>query len=281
MHAAAPAPPGAGAVMWNASAVDAAPDDLCVDARPASACAVEVLEDQRSGTLADDESVAPDVERPRHPLVERAVMFANAATPTPVIAASEPPPMTTSQRPLATRRAAAPIAWVPAAQAVTIDSQGPLNRAPHRDVRRPGVRHHHRDEERRHPPLALLVEHVDLFLEGLEAPDPGAEDDPGPRRIDASSPGVLERHFGGRHRELAEPVRSPRLLRPEPDGRVEIRATRRIPSGAGDSRPFQKSSRPNPAARQDAHPGDRDPPAADRTVGADPEQHQSLEVTSS
>src|SRR5580658_5543666 len=63
------------------------------------------------------------------PQEERAVMLVNAAMPTGVRAASEPPPMATSHRPLATSRAAAATAWVPAAQAVVTVSQGPFQPA--------------------------------------------------------------------------------------------------------------------------------------------------------
>ena len=59
------------------------------------------------------------------PEVESAVMLAKAASATGCMLASEPPPMATSQRPVATRRAAAAMAWVPAAQAVQITSDGP------------------------------------------------------------------------------------------------------------------------------------------------------------
>src|ERR1039458_3956006 len=59
------------------------------------------------------------------PEVDRAVMLVNAATATSWIAASAPPPMATSQRPDATRRAAAVTAWVPAAHAVEMVSDGP------------------------------------------------------------------------------------------------------------------------------------------------------------
>jgi hypothetical protein len=59
------------------------------------------------------------------PVVERAVILVKAPIPTGVMAASAPPPMATSQRPEATRRAAAATEWVPAAQAVVIDSHGP------------------------------------------------------------------------------------------------------------------------------------------------------------
>ena len=188
-------------------------------------------------------------------------MFVNAATPTPVIAASEPPPIATSQRPQATRRAAAPIAWV----AGCARGDDRLARAvvprPHRDGRRSGVRHHHRDEERRHAPRALLVEDVDLLLEGLEPPDPGSEDDPGPasgRRRDLT--GVLERHLCGGHRELAEAVYPPHLFRPELDSGVEVVRPCACRQARATSRPVQKSPRPMPHPASDSHAGDRDPP---------------------
>ena len=56
-------------------------------------------------------------------------MLAKAAIPTSVMAASVPPPMATSSRPVATNRAAYPMLWVPAAQAVTIASDGPCQPA--------------------------------------------------------------------------------------------------------------------------------------------------------
>jgi len=52
-------------------------------------------------------------------------MFTKAPMATSWMAASAPPPMATSQRPDATRRAAAVTAWVPAAHAVAMVSDGP------------------------------------------------------------------------------------------------------------------------------------------------------------
>ena len=52
-------------------------------------------------------------------------MFENPAMPVGVAAASLPPVTTASQRPHMIWRAAAPMAWVAAAQAVTMVSQGP------------------------------------------------------------------------------------------------------------------------------------------------------------
>ena len=59
------------------------------------------------------------------PMLDRAVMFVKPWMPTGVMAASELPVMTASHRPAAIRRAAFATEWVPAAQAVTVVSQGP------------------------------------------------------------------------------------------------------------------------------------------------------------
>ena len=61
------------------------------------------------------------------PLVDSAVMLANAAIPTGVIPASAAPPTATSHRPEATSRAAWPMLWAPAAHAVMIVSEGPCH----------------------------------------------------------------------------------------------------------------------------------------------------------
>jgi hypothetical protein len=52
-------------------------------------------------------------------------MFVNPASAVAVNGASVPPLSTTSQRPVAMRRAALPIAWVEAAHAVAVVSHGP------------------------------------------------------------------------------------------------------------------------------------------------------------
>ena len=54
-------------------------------------------------------------------------MLAKPWMPTGVMAASELPVSTASQRPVATSRAAAPIEWAPVAQAVTTVSHGPCH----------------------------------------------------------------------------------------------------------------------------------------------------------
>ena len=59
------------------------------------------------------------------PLLDNAVMLLKPAMAVGVSGASAPPAMTTSARPSAIMRAAFPMAWVPAAQAVTVFSHGP------------------------------------------------------------------------------------------------------------------------------------------------------------
>jgi hypothetical protein len=119
------------------------------------------------------------------------------------------------------------------------------------------------------------LEHLDLFLERLEPPDSRGEDDPGPVRVDAEVTRVGERHVGGRHRELGEPVDASHLLGPEPEGRVEVgdapfagrgRLLQALPEGVDA----------DAAARQDAHPGDGHAPPRHGSVGSDAEKHQSL-----
>ena len=68
---------------------------------------------------------------------------------------------------------------------------GALQAVAHRDRRPAGVGHHHRDEERRDTPFALLDAHIDLFLEGLETADPGGEDRAETSGIDTDVPGGL------------------------------------------------------------------------------------------
>ena len=81
------------------------------------------------------------------PEVDSAVMLAKAAMPTGVIAASAPPPMATSQRPVATRRAAAAREWVPGRAGGGDRLARAVPAGAHRDVGGTGVGHHHGDEE--------------------------------------------------------------------------------------------------------------------------------------
>ena len=117
------------------------------------------------------------------PEVDRAVMLVKAAMPTPVMPASAAPPMATSHRPEATSRAAWPMLWAPAAQAVMIVSDGPCQPSRMETAAAPALDIIIGHQAGRDPPGALLAEDQDLGLEGLEAAHPGAHDHAGPARV--------------------------------------------------------------------------------------------------
>ena len=125
MQVAAPVPPGAGAVMWWASAVEAEPSISPKIVAPRAFAA-----DHSSSTSTAAPSAITNPSRRGSngrltPLLESAVMLVKPAIAVGVNGASLPPASTASQIPLLMRRAALPMAWVPAAQAVTVFSDGP------------------------------------------------------------------------------------------------------------------------------------------------------------
>ena len=130
-----------------------------------------------------------------------------------VPACSVPPVTTASAMSQAIRRAAYVSACVPAAQAVQIVSVGPAEAVPHRDRRAGRVGHHHRHEERRDTPLALVHPDVLLLLERVDAADAGAEDRADPRRIGGQLTRLLDRLDRGRDRVLLDEVGPAGLLR--------------------------------------------------------------------
>ncbi len=97
---------------------------------------VPLLEHEDGRRLADDEAVVLGVERRRCAEVDIAVMLRKPAMAVGVIAASVPPVTTASHRPLAISRAALPMAWVPAAHAVTWSRTGLASRTASRRRRR-------------------------------------------------------------------------------------------------------------------------------------------------
>ncbi len=111
--------------MWWASAVLAEPSTSARGVAPrARACSSS----SSTRTPAPSAMTKPSrsLSKGRDtPVVDSAVMFSKPATPVGVMALSVPPVTTASQRPLTIRRAALPMEWVPAAQAVTVVSQGP------------------------------------------------------------------------------------------------------------------------------------------------------------
>ena len=156
------------------------------------------------------------------PEVDRAVMLAKAAMPTPVIPASAAPPMATSHRPDATSRAAWPMLWAPAAQAVVMVSDGPCQPMRMETAAAPALDIIIGHQPGRDPPGALLAEDQDLGLQGLEAADPGPHDHAGAPRVGVDLAGVLEGHGGHGHAELGEPVQLAGLLGGEPALGVEV-----------------------------------------------------------
>ena len=155
-------PPGAGAVMWWASAVEARPEHLGVDVRPAGPCVLELLEHERRPAFGDDEAVSAYVEGPRLPAVDSAVMFAKREptrlSPTGVIAASAPPVIDRVAPADWMRRGALPIACVADAHAVTIVSHGPRQPKRIEIAAAPAFAIIIGHEERRDPSRALFEE---------------------------------------------------------------------------------------------------------------------------
>ena len=111
--------------MWWASAVLADPRTSASGVAPrARACSSS----SSTRTPAPSAMTKPSRSRSKGrdtPVVLSAVMFSKPATPVWVMALSVPPVRTALQRPVAMSRAALPMEWVPAAQAVTVVSQGP------------------------------------------------------------------------------------------------------------------------------------------------------------
>ena len=106
MHAAAPAPPGDGAVMWWASALLPAPSTSPrIGAPRRTACS----HSSSTSTAAPSPITKPSRSTSNGreiPLLEIAVMLVNPATDVVVPADSLPPVTTASQRPQAMSRAA-------------------------------------------------------------------------------------------------------------------------------------------------------------------------------
>ena len=221
--------------------------------RPRAAAWSQVLEDEGGAALGASRSRRAGRRRAGTcPMVDSAVMLAKAAMPTPVMAASAPPPMATSQRPVATRRAAcADGVGARPRRRWRSSRTGRASRARMETCGRAGVGHHHGDEEGRDPPRALLVEDADLLLERLEAADPGGEDTP---ERSGSAP------------MLAGVGRAPCRPRPPRTGRsgrrwrtslgpnhavgVEVRAPGARPSGGGPLQAVPEGVEADPAARR-------------------------------
>ena len=209
------------------------------------------------------------------PSLDKAVMLPKAARPIPTMAASAPPPMDTSQRPDATRRPAAAMAWVPAAQAVVMVSQGPCHPARMETWAAPALAiiMGTRNGETRRAPLSWNTSICSWSVSSPPTPVPKIT--PEPIGVDADLAGVDERHVGGGHRELREAVHTPHVFGAEPSRGVEVGHTA-FAVGRRVVQTVPEVVEADPAARHDAHAGDDHAPAPRRALRADPEEHQSL-----
>ena len=270
MHAAAPAPPCDGAVMWNASRVHAVAGDLAVD--PRAARDGPVVRARARGTPAPSPITKPsrsasngrDACSGSSLRLLSAPMRANAATAGAMMRASVPPAITTSTVSSRISRVPSPIALA-LGGARGGDAE---HRAvpPEVDADEPGgrVRHHHRHEERADPVRALVAVDLELLLERHRARRCRSPTTTAHRgRVGAGIAGVGERVDGGREAQLRAAVDPTALLRPEVrrPGRsrgsrsanrtASARRRRSVGSGAAAERPAsivaQLAASPAPA----------------------------------
>ena len=212
MHRIAPRPAGSGAVMWWASAVDAAPMTSARIVAP-RASAWSHSSSTRMPAPSPMTKPSRSTSKGREKSVEEsAVMLRKPASAMSTMTASAPPATATGQRPVATRRAALPIAWVPAAHAVVTVSARSAQAEAHGDGGGRGVGHHHRDHEGRDAVRTPCSEQHPVLLEHrLQAADAGRHDaagvDDGPAEA-ALAPGLV----GGDQRVEGEGVEAAQLL---------------------------------------------------------------------
>ena len=157
-----------------------------------------------------------------------APMRANAASVIGVIGTSVPPAITTSDDPSRMRRTPSPIAFVPAAHAVAMQSAGPVQ--PNCIEITPAVAFGIIIGTKNGLTRAgaLLEVRRAVLLERVEPADAGRRDDRAAVGVGApSSPGVLERVGGRGEPELRDAVLAARLLRPEVRDRDRSRGPRR------------------------------------------------------
>ena len=183
--------------------------------------------------------------------------------------------MATSQRPVATRRAAAATECVPAAQAVQITSEGPRQPSRMEIPARPalaiiiGTR---RGDTRR-APFSLYTPTWSANVS--KPPTPVAKMTPAFAGSTSISPASSKAMCGRGHGELGEPIDLADLLRAEPMFGVEVAGLAPDDRGMQESLPECVDTHPAAADRTEAGDGDAPPP--DGAVGADAELHQSLD----
>ena len=145
--------------------------------------------------------------------LDSAIMLPKAAIGSGWMAASVPPTTTTSARPSRIMSMPSAIASLPDAQAETGRVHAGLGADGEADVRGRGVRHQHRDRQRRDPARALLLERVVVGQQRLHAADAGGHRDPETLGVDlgVGEAGVGPGLEGGDQRELAGAVEAARL----------------------------------------------------------------------
>ena len=195
-------------------------------------------------------------------------MLAKAATATGCRLASAPPPTTTSHRPEATRRPAAAMAWVPAAHAVTMTSEGPCHPRRMEMPAAPAlaiIMGTRRGETRR-APRSLYTPTCSARVSN--PPTPVAKMTPGPGRAGVDGTGVLHRQVGRGDAELGEPVDLAHLFGAEPPFGLEV--GHRAPDHVGVEQAVPQGVHADAATGDRPQPGDGHPPAPDRAVGTVP-----------
>ena len=207
-------------------------------------------------------------------------MLLKAARPTPTMAASAPPPMATSHRPVATSRAAAAMAWVPAAQAVAMVSHGPWNPACIETCAAPALTiiMGMRNGDTRRGPFSWNTPICSWSVSS--PPTPVAKMTPQRSGSAPISPASASAMSAARHRELREAIDAADFFGAEPCRRVEAHHPA-LSVGGGFLETVPEGVEADPATRHDAHAGDGHTPSRDRPVRSDPEEHQSLAEISS
>jgi hypothetical protein len=191
---------------------------------------------------------------------DRAVITVKAATVVGVMDASAPPASTTSQPPVGHHPRAGRHRVGPGGAGGGERLRRTLEAVAQGHGRSPGVRHHHRDGERRHPAGSALGQYADLRLQRADAADARAELDAHPGRVDLQRSGVVQRHLPCGHRELGEAIEVPRLLAGQPRRRVEVLHGPFAPVDRSRAQPLPERLQAGAGRGHDAHPGDDHPP---------------------
>ena len=251
-------------------------EELAVDARPAPPGVLEVLEHQRAGALGAHEPVAPDVEGARHAHWTTAPSCWRTRPGPP---ASWRPqthrrwPRRTGR--VATSRAAAATAWVPAAQAVVTVSHGPFHPARMEIEAAPalGISMGMRKGDTRRAPSPSTPGSAPRATRGRRcrwrrSPRHGRGRRRCRRRRSSAMSAAATENWVKRSS-------APDLFGPEPHGGVEVEHAP-FALGRGRQQAVPEGVDADAATRHHAESGDGDAPPGNRPVGPDAQQHQSL-----